>query len=327
MKAGDPSRAGRLSAFVLLSLLLAPLPVVADQYEQARSWLERMAAAMRELTYQGTFIYLRGSEVDTLRITHVHDEEGVRERMVSLSGPDREIVRDVHGVRWVRGDAAKDGFGSGGTIFPEFPAEALSDARARYRFEVGRSGRIAGHNGRRIAILPRDEYRYGYDLWLEERTGLLLRWVLYDAERRSLAKLMFTELRVGDDVDRTELQSATPPSRFHTMAPTAAAGAPAPDVAAGLPSRGIPPGFELAARSRDGAAGDTEHLVFSDGLASVSVYIEPAAESRAVASGLSRLGTTNAWTVNGDGRRVTAIGDVPPVTVRQIGSAFHAADR
>lgn len=310
----------------LPALLGFCLPAFADSYPEAREWLQRMAESMREMTYQGTFVYVRGQDVETLRITHVRDSDGVRERLVALSGPHREIIRDHEGVRCVLGEDASlpAELQVVESVFPEIPIEELAKARDRYWFEVGKKGRIAGHRGLRISIMPRDEFRYGYDLWLEESTGLLLRWVLFDASRRALAKLMFTDLAIGDAVDAAELATDTPSEAFVRLTPRAT---PEPEPSA-PPSHwapgDMPPGFRLAARSRssEAAGAAAEHLVYSDGLASVSVYIEPVKNGQKVEEGLSRLGTTNAFSRNAGNRLVTAIGEVPVVTVQAIGNAF-----
>jgi sigma-E factor negative regulatory protein RseB len=305
-------------------VLLASAPLKADQYAQASQWLERMSRAMAELDYQGTFVYLQGDDVQTMRITHVRDSHGVRERLVTVSGPPRELVRDASGVRSKVGDsvALEQGAVAAAAVFPEFPAEALAEARQRYVFEVGKQGRIAGHKGRHVNIMPKDEFRYGYELWLQEDTGLLLRWVLYDSERKPLAKLMFTDLRVGEQVDHGELSSlagpdAAPAGGAASRSSQAVEAAPRLD----LPD-GLPPGFRLAARTGQGGPGQVQQLVFSDGLATVSVYLEPLGGSGKVSQGLSRMGTTNAWTHAGATRQVTAIGEVPAVTVKKLGRAF-----
>lgn len=309
---------------IVLLFLLSASTAVADQFRDASDWLERMSRSMAELDYQGTFVYLQGDDVETMRITHVVGDSGVRERLVAVSGPEREVVRDAHGVRSLIGEQQliEGGSDGAGSVFPEFPADALKQARKRYIFEVGRSGRIAGHQGRKISILPKDEYRYGYELWLQEETGLLLRWVLYDDARKVLAKLMFTELIIGGDVNPVELESLAPQLPAVTAGGTGESGTSADEFVPVSRPRGMPPGFRLAARGQSAAAANSQHLVYSDGLATVSVYIEPAVKNTEIASGLSRMGTTNAWSHQGSGRRVTAIGEVPAITVRKIGNAF-----
>jgi len=321
----------RKSRQLLIGLVLVgiSLPVLADNFDEARTWLERMAQAMREQTYQGTFVYVRGQDVETMRVTHVRDDHGVRERMYALSGPVREIIRDSNGVRCLLSERPPTDADTplAQTMFPVIPLEELDQARARYLFEVGDTARIAGHQGRRVSILPRDQYRYGYDFWLQEDSALLLRWTLYDAARKPLAKLMFTDLRTGDQVDASELESSTPSDKFVRLA-AAGDDQAQPQPGSALkpqwePAR-LPPGFRLAAlnyRSADDPAA-FEHLVYSDGLASVSVYIEFREAAKDMREGLSRLGTSNAFSKRAGSRQVTAIGDVPAITVQAIGNAF-----
>lgn len=305
------------------ALCLAALPAAAqDQFEEVRDWLGRMAESMREQDYQGTFIYVRGDDVETIQLTHALVDGVLQERLVAVSGPPREILRSGDQVsRSVNAQGDADASPAlTGTVFPEFSVEMLNRAREQYVFELAGSGRIAGHEGQKITITPRDGYRYGYELWLERQSALLLRWVLYDANRRALAKLMFTDLATGDAVDKSRLAGADDSQ----LVPVAA---PAPSVDAtgepsGLPGgMDLPPGFELAAHSRDPEAAGDQHLVFSDGLASVSIYID---QSRLddVPNGLVRMGTTNAWSARSDRQRVTAVGEVPPVTLKRFGTAF-----
>ena len=90
---------------LLIAISISGVAVAGDS-QQAREWLERMTAAMSQMSYQGTFVYVRDGEVETMRITHVTDETGVRERLYSVSGPHREVIRDREGVRCVLQDAA-----------------------------------------------------------------------------------------------------------------------------------------------------------------------------------------------------------------------------
>jgi sigma-E factor negative regulatory protein RseB len=315
-------------ALIAFCLLFPSLPLAADSFAEAEVWLERMASAMQQLDYQGTFVYVRGNDVETMRLTHVRVGGVVHERMVAVSGPQREIMRDENGVRAILGNQSQplqDPMFTG-AVFPDFSIPALTQAKDRYLFEVGGVGRIAGHQGRKISIIPRDQYRYGYELWLEEESGLLLRWVLYDPERRALAKLMFTDLVTGAAVDRAGLESATPPQRF--VAVQQASPKLERPAAAGAPEsgpEGVPPGFGLAAHSRADGALEFEHLVYSDGLASVSVYLESSTQPGGIAPGLTRMGTTSAWSGREGARRVTAVGEVPPLTLKTFGEAFLAS--
>jgi len=306
-------------------LLLVAESTLAEPQAEARDWLERMSTAMSQMDYQGTFVYVQGDNVVTMRITHVADDAGIRERLVSMSGAPREILRDSNGVRWVLGDdgsvLADQPFNR--SFFPQLPVDLHDQTEKSYALEVGGNGRIAGRPVRGISVLPRDDYRYGYTLWLEERSALLLKWELVDHQRQPLARLMFTDIRMGSEVDVEELAPSSQLRKYRTVESKLPGGH---DQASDPPRwqpRALPPGFELTAHRLFGRQdrGLFEHLVYSDGLAAVSVYVESDGEIAKQRTGLSRMGTTHAFSRLSDDVLITVIGDVPEATVRYIGDA------
>lgn len=307
----------------MLTLALAGFSTLASasSSSEAREWLERMVEAMQQMTYQGTFIYVRGGDVETMRITHLVDESGVRERLYSVSGPHREVIRDRDGVRCVLKDSASvvEDQALANSYFPELPLSVIDRQDSGYRLETGGVARIAGHSARRVSISPADDFRYGYDFWLEQQTGLLLQWVLLDSGRKPLAKLMFTNLAIGPDINQEEIESDSNEQDFvkmKTMRPEEAV--MAESTPRWQPAK-LPPGFQLAAHNHKSGTGEVyEHMVYSDGLTAVSVYVEEQNKGIAVKPGVSRLGTNYAFVRNQGPLRITVIGEVPVVTVKSI---------
>ena len=308
-------------ALLLLVLIGISGTVAAGNSRQAREWLERMTTAMSQMSYQGTFVYVRDGLVETMRITHVTDETGVRERLYSVSGPHREVIRDQNGVRCILDDSAsvEDGQVIAGSYFPELPLSIIDSGTSGYRLETGGQARIAGYTARRVSISPADSFRYGYDFWLEEQTGLLLKWVLLDARHKPLAKLMFTDFAMGSAINEDELESDSSAEDFVELK-TFSLGKPRmPQFSPRWQPAKLPPGFQLASHSqKTGVDGIYEHMVYSDGLAAVSVYVEQQDSGAAIKSGLSQLGTNNAYTRKRGDLRITVIGEVPAITVKSI---------
>jgi len=310
----------RKAVLLLISISISGI-ALADDSGEARKWLQRMTKAMNQMNYQGTFVYVRGGVVETMRITHVTDETGTRERLYSISGPRREIISDPMGVR-----CALQGSGSvtedvavANAYFPELPLAAIDNDSDGYRLELRGRARIAGHTARRVSILPKDDYRYGYDFWLEEQTALLLKWVLNDSSRKALAKLMFTDFSMGSAVDIKELESESPAEDFvelRTFRPTKI------EVSQSSPRwqpYKLPPGFKLSSYShKTNPDGIFEHMVYSDGLAAVSVYIEKRGSGAGVMQGAGQLGTNNTYSRQQGDLQITAIGEVPVITVKSI---------
>ncbi len=311
----------RRTALLMLALAGFSTLATAGTSSEARAWLERMVEAMQQMTYQGTFVYVRGGDVETMRITHLVDETGVRERLVSVSGPHREVVRDGSGVRCILEDPASvmEEQVLASTYFPELPLSVIDNQDSGYRLETGGLARIAGHSARRVSISPADSFRYGYDFWLEQETGLLLKWVLLDSKRKALAKLMFTDFSIGQEVKLDEIESGSNEQDFvkmNTMRPEKALAVKSPP--RWQPAK-LPPGFRLAAHNRKPGTEEVyEHMVYSDGLTAVSVYVEEKDKGVAVKPGVSRLGTNYAFVRNQGALRITVIGEVPVVTVKSI---------
>lgn len=319
----------RSSVVIALAVLVAAgTAKAADDIEEALELLQRMSVAMTQMTYQGTFVYVQGQNVETMRITHVVDEEGIHERLVAQSGPKREIVRDASGVRWIAGgsQAVVEEPSLSRSYFPQLSANAVEGAAEYYEIALIGTEPLAGRISRRMNIVPQDRYRYGYSLWLEEPTGLLLKWELYeDRSRPPLARLMFTDLRLGDDVDRTELVSDRSPEKFTAQAPARARSQVVTHAEPRWAPISLPPGFRLASHQRQNKQSRElfQHLVYSDGIATVSIFVEQIPGGLAPPDGISRMGTTHAFSRLTRDMQVTVVGDVPALTVKEIGMAVN----
>lgn len=313
-------------------LLVATLVFLATELnagssDSPRQMLERMTVAMSQMSYQGTFVYVQGDIVDTMRITHIVDEAGVHEHLVAVSGPPREVIRDSRGVRWVLADdqSVFEDTGFNRSFFPQLPVDQHDQTESSYVMKRGGSARIARHRAQNLKVLPRDEYRYGYSLWLEEHSGLLLKWELIDNDRNVLAKLMFTDVRFGSEVDRSELVPSSQLKKFKTVESKLPAGRGLIKSTPRWQPASLPPGFELTAHRsfEDQDKGIYEHLVYSDGLAAVSLYIESRKAGSTPQTGVKRLGTTHAFSRSTDDMLVTVVGDVPAITVKMMGDSVE----
>jgi sigma-E factor negative regulatory protein RseB len=242
---------------------------------------------------------------------------------VNRHEPD-ELPGNVR-LHWILGDdhSVLEDSAFNRSFFPELPADQQEQISRSYSLKFGRTERIAGQSARNLKILPRDTYRYGYSLWLEKHSGLLLKWELIDSNRNSLAKLMFTDIRLGSEVDTRELKPSNQFKKFKTVESKLPAGR---GISHGNPRwkpDRLPPGFELTTHRIFGKAGEDmyEHLVYSDGLAAVSIYIEGNLTNEEKQSELRSVETTHAFTRTAENVIITVMGDVPAATVQFIANA------
>ena len=236
-----------------LMILLAGISsgVVAGEPDEARQWLEKMTTAMSQLSYQGTFVYVSGDAIETMRITHVTDETGVRERLYSVNGPLREVIRDTNGVRCVLKDTSsvvEDPIVAS-SFFPELPLSVIDGGNSSYALKVLGQSRIAGYTTQRVSIWPKDRYRFGYDFWLDTESGLLLKWVLFGRGQKPIAKLVFTDFAIGSAVDLAELDSDTDPEDFVEMETFSLQDTVVTQANPRWQPSNLPPGFSLASYS------------------------------------------------------------------------------
>jgi len=307
--------------------LLASASVNAGD-EQVRKWLDQMARAIDELDYRGTMVYFRDDGVDTLRIVHRVDEDGIRERIYSLDGKPREIVRNNDRVKCFFPDSEALVVQSQivSRMLPELPVESLGESSEVYSFRHIGEERVAGHAARVVEIVPRDEFRYGHKYWLEEKTGMLLRSALLDAEGRILQQLTFTDIELGARIEDAELESSIGEESGSTRKAHLPDTRQPVDRQPKWAASELPMGFELHSVEQSYREGDGafEHLVFSDGLATVSVYVERwDGEGNPVGQSMETVGPVHIFTRHQDGIQITAVGEVPAHTVQYINQQMN----
>ena len=308
------------------SLLLLALLGGQATAQEARAWLERMNRAVEDLNYRGTFVHVLDGTAETLHIVHRNADGQSGERILSMDGVGREIVRQGDRVQGIFPDRRIVLFETRSDVSPLVSALPSNTAELdpHYEITLGDSARVAERVVQVLEIKPRDEFRYGYMLWLDRETAMPLQSQLVDEQGQVVEQILFTDIEVPADIPAAALEATIDTTGFTTLrAPEAA------PLAAEIPWRAatVPGGFKLSVATQSPIAGsDTpvEHLVYSDGLATVSVFIEDPATKAEVGEGFSTVGSTNAYSLTLRGRKVTAMGEVPRQTVRTIASSLVA---
>jgi sigma-E factor negative regulatory protein RseB len=258
----------------------------------------------------------------------------VTERLQSLDGSGREFVRNndeltcfLPDQRTVLVEPRQDHGPFLGSL-PRFGA----DVDEFYVIESLPAARVLGRAARVIAVNPKDQYRFGYRLWLDENTAMPLKTQLCDAHGDVIEQILFARLEMPETIADADLAPAvrTEGMRWVRQGPTSE---PAAAGLAAYRAAELPPGFHLTvsgAQTLGGASVPAEHLVYSDGLATVSVFVEPdaAAQANTTATpsaqpeppmeGLARVGSGFAFSTVVQGHQVTAVGEVPAQTVEFI---------
>ncbi|HEX7029652.1 MAG TPA: MucB/RseB C-terminal domain-containing protein [Gammaproteobacteria bacterium] len=316
-----------LRRLFLTVLVLAAMPAKAHFGDNPSTWLEQMETALETIDYRGTFVYIHGDEAETMLVFHRVGPDGTRERLVSLNGSAREVLRNDDEVKCILPDdkvVFVEKRHEGGTLAQGIPLNAVRNSE-HYEFELQGTGRIAGRQAQLVAIKPRDEFRYGYHLWLDEQTALPLRSELINDAGEPVEKMMFTEIEIGADIDDRLLEPSVS-GEDYTWHVSGGEEKAVAETGTPVKFNALPPGYEIvSAETRKEDERPSWHLVISDGLASVSVFAEPLVEGKPSLAGLSTLGAVNAFGVRLDEHHITVVGEVPEATVTAIGEAASLA--
>lgn len=312
-------------AVLFLFVFSGPLRAV-----EGLALLDRMSDAMRSSNYTGTFVYRHGDNVETLKIVHRQTENGVDERLITLTGKPSEIIRDDGKVTCIWPDKKLVLLDKNRrkSRFPGIVPENLDRLANHYTIDLsGRNERIAGRPSYIINIIPKDEYRYGYRLWIDRDAHLLLRSDLLDERDRSVEQVMFTELKVfrslPDDLFKSEYLE-----KGYQWKEVSKVEQSDPEPNSNWYAVSLPPGFFLQTykqRTKSAPESLVEHLVYSDGMASVSVFIEAIKKNdkQNNKSASARRGAVSIYRKPIAGHHITVLGDVPELTVKLIAESIQ----
>jgi len=310
---------------VLVAALLVSHWAEAQSDPAARQWLQRIYSATQKLSYTGTFVYYHDDQVETSRITRLVDASGPVEKLEALDGVPREIIRKgdevvcyLPSTMTMKVDKL-----AGRKSFPAILPEQINSLSEYYDIRRGGVERVAGFPCQIIVLNPRDGMRYGHKLWADLHTGMLLRAKTFNERNEVMESFTFTQLQIGGNIerDRVRPQFAGKGREWHVEN----SGAELANLAdAGWTLRAQPPGFRKITemtRTLGGKPG-VGHMVLSDGLAAMSVFIQPSASSSAP-PGLSRQGAISIYTRELGNHRITVVGETPAESVRFIANAIE----
>lgn len=318
-----------LATAVVTALVSPPAGAATATGDAPEVLLERMSSALATKSYDGEFLRMADGRVDRFRIVHRREPEGFTERVhlvteAGRSGP--EIVRKNNELRRYIPETREVVVGPGGTgdgtLLGYLPVFRMGSDEPYELVAEGRETTTTGRPARVIQVRAKDQYRLGYRVWVDESTGMPTRTDLLDPSGRLLEQLVFTELRLRSQIADEELQPSPAVRGFRRVAPGAE---PLPRGVSPLASAWqvahLPPGFRLAQRMfkwLPGATAPATHLVVTDGVATVSVFVEQPSPGRVPRVGSGRIGAASAFTTVVEGHQVTAVGEVPPRTVEAI---------
>lgn len=307
--------------------------------QTADQWLTRMAEAVEYLNYEGTFVYMTPGKAETFRVFHRVAGDEVTERIVALDGAGAEIIRNSAELICIFPRErsvvveTRSGKGAKGNPLQATLPLVSGDLSSYYELQMLSPDRVLGRSVEVIAVNPRDGFRYGYRLWVDRETAMPLKSQLIGADAdMPLEEIRFTDIAMPEQVSAESVTTRLDTSDYAWVRQTDRRGSEGgPQETLQLRSwqaDNLPAGFMLTMDTveyTDMSMAPRIHQVYSDGLATVSVFIDAAVAAAEQAEGLSVMGSATAWSLMKEGMLVTAMGEVPPVTVEQIAVSMRPA--
>ncbi len=320
----------RLSVGLVLAAL--SLPVVGWASEAPTAWFSRMQHILATQSYQGDIVYMGNSQPQAYRLVACSDGYA---RLNALSGPPREVIRGPHvAVRMQAGSAAMvvRGMGNEAAPLPFPPVTRTPVARLErwYRFVLGGSSRVAAQTARLVKLIPRDHWRYGYRIWIGEKSGMPLSSQLIGLRGNVLEQAFFTRIQLLDTARARALIGTKALSLAAHAAATpqtvVAAICPDKNAVGTIVLKNMPVGFERISEICEFIPQQNAkviHILVSDGLANVSVFVAPRQSGGATLMGETGMGPVHAVGRIAGGYAVTAMGTVPLATVSRIANGVR----
>jgi sigma-E factor negative regulatory protein RseB len=283
-----------------------------------------MSEVVASADYEGTVIRLQDGKADTLKVAHRIVDGVVHEKLIALEGNGLEIIRignEVHCILPDKKYVLVEEWNNQSTLFSALPSNVVRYG-PQYNVSVVREDRVAGRPTVVLAIRPHDEFRYGHRIWLDSEQSFPLKTELLNIDGEVIEQIKFADIQFGGNPSADILEPTVnidsftwyaEPSKYRVVA-----------VATDWHSTDLPAGFQAVSvqqEQNDDATESVTHILYSDGLADVSVFV--AAGSDEESTGPSRVGTSNSYSLVKDGYHVTAVGKVPLITVQRIASSMR----
>ncbi|HWV14006.1 MAG TPA: MucB/RseB C-terminal domain-containing protein [Cellvibrio sp.] len=313
----------KVSLWLWLSLILAlttntqaqesPSSASSSASPSVQTLLNKMSQKAATLNYRGTFTYQNQSSVtlQSFKVEHWIEEGIKHDRLLFLNGPEREIVREGQALDC---RAMGDKLLQGGFADIAKTLVALDDL---YQFEVRSQERVAGRLARVLQVIPQDPYRYGYFLSIDEETGIVLKAWLIDENANPLERYQFVSIEIDPVMDSHEKTRVS-----HYQHKAVADVTPCNPTELGTPDSWnvawVPQGFAFAGQRK--LANGQDMLMYTDGLTTFSIFLEPAKGN--TPEGVGQRGATLAYMshlmIKNSLYRINVVGEIPVAAAAKI---------
>ncbi|MHA7918141.1 MucB/RseB C-terminal domain-containing protein [Alloalcanivorax xenomutans] len=305
--------------------LIAPLPALllappaSAQEAPAATLLQSMSEASRQLNYKGRFLYQFGAEVSTMEVSHAVFDDHQYQRLTHLDGRLVEVLRRGPELVCLHSNGTLTRISDANGLPLEFQDRLASAIPSQYNVLLDGDGRVAGRPTLRVRVAPLDNHRYGYRLWLDDESKLLLKSEMVDGNGLALERVEFVTLDLNPGLQRIDFD--VPETHSERALENVASSRPGNFV---IEAQWLPGGFEAVDRDWrrvDTVADPVAAQSYSDGLATFTVFAE-ATDGASPEEGVSRVGPTVAISRHIQNGPITflmtLVGEIPQPTAERV---------
>jgi len=309
---------------LMAATMLAALPLAIRAQSSPDELLDRMAHVVTVTDYEGTVIRWENGDSEALKIVHKIIDGVIHEKLVTQEGNGLEIIRvgnEVHCILPDKQTVLIEDWNNQSTLFSALPS---SDIRygADYDVSIVREDRVSGRRAVVLAVRPHDSFRYGHRIWLDDATSFPLKTELLGVNGELIEQIKFADIRLGADIPKAALAPTMSLDNFSWYKQPARYESEA--VETSWESDDLPSGFRATSSRTEqlpGADAPVTHIVYSDGMATVSVFIAERNETKFAEK--TSVGASSTYSIQQDGFQITVVGEVPAATVRRIATSMR----
>ena len=290
-----------------------------------QDWIEKMSNSSHRGNYQGTFVFWRDQKLESMSIAHGSKDGRIWVGLQSLNGEPRQLIHENGEVISIfpgKQLVSINEMTSNLPFHPDLPKD-IKQLNKHYELSLQGQDRVANRDTQIIQVKPKDGFRYGFKYWLDKDTGLMLRCDVINQRKKVLEHMMFTEFEYMQSPPAMAFKQTAIPKTFKVIRQNESDSKKADN---SWSVNQLPKGFMLTKniiKPMRKKQNSVQQLVFSDGLASVSVFIDQNVTAPHRLDGHTKMGSINAFGVMMDKHQITAIGEVPMETVKLIAESIH----
>lgn len=311
----------------VLACLFAGVAQCAQAANSEDDWLtlQKAALAARALSYQGIFVCQSGQKTKSVQIKHYFDGQHEFGHNVVLDGSPREMLSQggdlvIYNQRNEKIIIEKR---RGQNMFPAVLPTNLDLVKTSYSVRAGDTERVAGRDAQILFLEPKDNLRYSYRFWIDKEYGLILKSAMFNGKNQMMDSIAFNQLNLFNTVDLDWFKPRIDHQKNYEMEDEVPVKADT-NISPHWTLKELPAGYrkvDQMIREVHGKPFPVTHVIFSDGLASVSLFVEPLLNGIKPRVGHSTVGNTSFYSNVAGYLQITVLGEVPEVTVAQIANA------